>query len=45
MEPLKIAVVASADDVSSTRKHFDIFIDNKDQLKMKEVEQEQADSV
>ena len=45
MEPLKITVVASADDDSPTRKQFEIFIDDKDQLQMKEVEQEQTNSL
>jgi hypothetical protein len=45
MEPLKITVVASADDASPARKRFEIFIDDKDQLQMKEVEQGQADTV
>lgn len=45
MQPLKITVVVSADDASPTRKHFEIFVDDKDQLQMKEVEQEQAHGV
>ena len=39
MEPLTVTVIASADSAQPERKQFTIYIDDEDQLQMKEADQ------